>query len=910
MSLAPGVRLGPYEVIACIGEGGMGAVWRARHVTLKRDDALKVLPDAFASDVGRLARFEREWQVLASLNHPNIARVYGVERSADTQALVMELVEGTTLADRIREGPIPVADALPMARQIAEALEAAHEQGIIHRDLKPANICIRPDGVVKVLDFGLAKALEFGSSSLDVTASPTITSPAMVTSVGVLLGTAAYMSPEQARGRAADRRSDIWAFGCVLYEMLTGVRAFAGDDVSDTLANVLKVDPDWAKLPREVPQSLRTTLRTCLRKEPKQRLGDMQSVRLALGGAFEAATPHAAAAVVAPGGLWKRRAAIALLAIVVMVLGGIAATLLRPRAVPQTVNRFDYLVPSGRQFRGAARPVMAFSPDGMQFVYNTTEGMFLRRFGELEARIIPGTEAGVITSPFFSPDGQALGFFHDGNLKRIAVSGGAPVVICGGENPFGVTWAADNTILFGQIKGIMRVSANGGTPELLIPAKPNEVLYGPQLLPGGQAVLFSVTTIPGQTRWDQGAIAVQSLGSGERKVVWQGGSDGRYVNSGHLVYAVGAALFAIPFDPATLKVTGGPVSMVQGLSRPSNQAGASAAANYEVSAGGTLVYLTGPSLGPAGTTPNTLVWVDRNGREDPVPAPPRSYVYPRLSPDGSKVALDVRDQQLDIWIWDLARQTLTRLTFDPGEDEFPVWSPDGKRIAFSTTRNGGSTFLTNLFWVAADGTGQVEQLARGEHQAFPGSFSPDATRVVVAGSGTDNNDDIGVVTVTANGGGAKTQVQPLLHTSFSERNPHLSPDGHWMVYESDESGQNEIYVRPFPDVDSGRWQVSAGGGVQPVWARSGRELFYRNGPALMAVPIQTSPVFSAGKPTMLFQGLYLAGPGGPTYDVSPDGRRFLMVKQGSNSPIGAGMPFRFVIVENWIEELKRLVPTN
>jgi len=887
----------------------MGIVWRARHTTLKRDDAVKVLPDAFASDVERLARFERECQMLASLNHPNIARLYGVERSGDSYALVMELVEGASLANRIAEGRIPVPEALAIARQIAEALEAAHEQGIIHRDLKPANICIRPDGVVKVLDFGLAKAHEPVSSPLDVTASPTFTSPAMITNVGVLLGTAAYMSPEQARGRTADKRSDIWAFGCVLYEMLTGARPFAGDDVSDTLANVLKVEPDWTRLPPDVPQSVRLTLRACLRKEPKQRLGDMQSVRLALEGAFEAGM-HGATAVVAPGALWRKRAALAVLVVAVLLLGGVAATLLRPRAAPRAVNRFDFQVPSDRQFRGGARNLMALSPDGSQMVYNAAGGIYLRRLGELDARIIPGTETGLLNSPFFSPDGQTLGFFHEGSLKRMAVSGGAPVVICGAEPPFGVSWASDNTVLFGQPKGIMRVSANGGTPQLVIPTKQNEIFYGPQLLPDGDSVLFSVTTVAGQTRWDQGAIAVQSLRSGERKVVWQGGSDAQYVSTGHLVYAVGAALFAVPFDIANMKVTGGPVSMVQALARPGNQAGATATANYGVAAGGTLVYLTGPSIGPAGTTANTLVWVDRSGREDPVPAPPRSYVYPRISPDGTKVALDVRDQQLDIWVWDLARQTLTRLTFDPGEDEFPIWSPDGKRIAFSTTRNGGSTFQTNLDWVAADGTGQVEQLARGEHQTFPGSFSPDASRVVASGSGTDNNDDIGVVAVGASGAGAKTQVQPLLHTSFSERNPNLSPDGHWMVYESDESGQNEIYVRPFPDVDAGRWQVSAGGGVQPVWARNGRELFYRSGPAMMSVPIETAPVFSAGKPTMLFQGQYLPGPSGRTYDVSPDGRRFLMVKVGGTGRSADPMPYRFVIVENWTDELRRLVPTQ
>jgi Tol biopolymer transport system component len=791
--------------------------------------------------------------------------------------------------------------------------------------LKPANIKLRPDGVVKVLDFGLAKALESGRGAPGpqdpayvLSESPTITTPAM-TQRGVILGTAAYMSPEQARGKAADRRSDIWSFGCVLYEMLTGTRPFAGEDMSDTLASVLKVEPDWSALPAEVPPRVRVALRACLQKDRKQRIGDVQSVRLALEGALDSgASQTTQAAEAGHDSVWRRAAPPALAALATALLGGFAAWDFWPTAEPRAVSRFDHVVPEGQQFRGVLRNVIALSPDGRQFAYNTTGGLYLRRFGELEARVIPGTEAG-LNSPFFSPDGQTIGYFQEGSLKRIAVSGGTPVVIAPAENPFGVSWASDNTVFFGQSKGVMRVSANGGTPDLVVQAREGEQLAEPQLLPDGDSVLFTATTETGEGRWDRAQVVVQSLRTGERTVVWEGGSDARYVPTGHLVYAVGNALFAVAFDIDTLAVSGGPVSLVRGLTRPGNQAGPTATANYAVSADGTLVYLEG-SLGTqgAGVNPNTLVWVTREGREEAVAAPPRAYTYPRISPDGTKVALDVRDQQLDLWVWDLTRETLTRLTFDAGEDEFPAWSPDGKRIAFSSSRAGGSATATNVFWVAADGTGVVEQLARGEtRQLFPAFFAPDASRLVVVGAPQNDadNDDIGIVSVAPggrSGGNAATEIRPLLNTRFGELNPNLSPDARWIAYESNESGQSEIYVRPFPEVDGGRWQVSTGGGVQPVWARSGRELFYRDGNAIVAVPVQAGPSFAAGNPKALFEGRYVLGFGGHrSYDVSPDGQRFLLIKAGAvaASP-QAAPPARFIIVENWFEELRRLVPAN
>jgi serine/threonine protein kinase len=528
--IAPGSRIGPYEVTALIGEGGMGKVWRAHHTALKRDDALKVLPDAFASDPDRLARFAREAQVLASLNHPNIAAIHGLEEADGIKAIVMELVEGETLADRIARGPIPIDEALLIARQIAEALEAAHEQGIIHRDLKPANIKVREDGAVKVLDFGLAKALEPASAaSVNSTASPTITSPALMTGVGMLLGTAAYMSPEQARGKAVDKQSDIWAFGCVLYEMLTGKRPFDGEDVTETLAAVVKTEPAWDALPDGVSPSVALFLRRCLQKNTKQRLHDIADMRLALEGAFEtAAAPSAPSAIVARSS-WRRVLPLTVSAAVAVLITGLAAWNLRPTVEPEAVSRFRYTLPEGEGFRNMGRPVMAFSSDGRHFVYNTPSGLYLRSMDGLEARLIPGTEE-TLTNPFFSPDGRSVGYQQGGQLKRVSLGGGAPVVICAANNPFGVSWERDNTILFAQADGIMRVSANGGTPELVIRAKKGEQMYGPQLLPDGETVLLTTTTVTSPARWDQAQIVAQSLRTGERRLLLSGGSDARYIS--------------------------------------------------------------------------------------------------------------------------------------------------------------------------------------------------------------------------------------------------------------------------------------------------------------------------------------------------------------------------------------------
>jgi serine/threonine-protein kinase len=927
MPIGPGTRLGPYEVTALLGEGGMGKVWRAHHTALKRDDALKVLPDAFASDPERLRRFQREAQVLASLNHPNIAHVYGLEHSDGVQALVMELVEGPTLADRIAQGTVPVDEALPIAKQIAEALEAAHERGIIHRDLKPANIKLRPDGTAKVLDFGLAKALEpMSTAGVDATASPTITSPAMMTGVGVLLGTAAYMSPEQARGKAVDKRSDIWAFGCILYEMLTGRRAFDGDEVSDVLASVLAREPDWTILPREISPVLSTVLKRCLHKDRKHRMRDIGDVGLALAGVFDTTSEPQAQA---RRSLWRPAVSVA----AALVLGGLLVGLIglsrSPAEVPRPVSRFEHHIPADQTFRSNGRAVLALSPDGRHFVYNTERGLYLRSMGALEAQLIPGTETRpghvdlqVPAGPFFAPGGESVGYFEGGQLKRIDVSGGAPFVICAAEPSFGASWETDNTILFGQSGGvgsvragperggIMRVSANGGTPQLVVPANEGEFLYGPQLLPGDDAVLFTATTAIGGNRWDAAQVVVQSLSSGKRIVLLQG-SDARYVATGHLLYAVDDALFAVPFDPARLALLGGPISVANGLVRAGDQARQTPAANYAISDNGTIVYLTGGGF--QGSSPfGTLVWVDRRGREEPLEAPRVRYSAPRFSPDGTRVAFEARNPRSDMWIWEIRRRLLTQVTSDAASDVLPVWSPDGQRLVWASDRGGG---LVNLYTQSVDGTAGLERLTDSPTSQRPSSFTPDGTRLVITEADpTRGPGTAGVLRILTMRG--DRHVADLGNPAIAGINAEFSPDGRWVAYEAPEGGQVQVYVRPFGTPSERRWQVSTNGGREPLWARSGRELFYlAPDGTLMGVPIDPGTgdaSFAAGIPAPV------VGPGayyretafhrGRSYDVSTDGARFLRIKideRGAEENTGAR---RFVIVQGWTEELKRLVP--
>jgi Tol biopolymer transport system component len=916
MALSTGTRLGAYEIQIAIGVGGMGEVYQARDLKLDRSVALKILPESFAHDPDRLARFQREAKALAALNHPNIAIIHGFEEAHGIQALVMELVEGPTLADRIAEGPIPLDDALPIAKQIADALEAAHEQGIIHRDLKPANVKLRPDGTVKVLDFGLAKLVEVPSAArpVDVTASPTITSPALMTGIGVLLGTAAYMSPEQAKGRPADKRSDVWAFGCVLYEMLTGARAFAGDDVSDTLAAVLRGEPDWRRLPTETPTSIRRLLRRCLEKDRKRRLSDAADARLEVDDALLSPTPDAQTdatpALRVP--LW-RKAIPAAAVIIVGLAAGYGGWTLKPSA-PRPVARFAINLTEGDTFT-AGRNWVALSPDGTRLAYAANNRLYLLEKDQLTATPIAGGQTAVLASPrnpFFSPDGQSIGFWEAGQLKKVSVSGGAPVILCAiSPPPFGATWATDNTILFGDGNtGIWRVSGNGGTAERIITVDAGQRTHGPQLLPDGRTVLF---TLAQSASWDEAQIVVQSLDGGTRKTVIGGGTDGRYLATGHLVYALGETVLAVPFDTTSLSIRGGPVPIIEGVRR---QTGAtSAPAQFAVSSEGTLAYVPLESSTPA---LRTLAWVDRRGREEAIPAPPRSYRQPRISLDGTRLAVVFPDekQNVDIWVWGVAGGTWTRVTSDPDSDGEPVWTPDGQRLIFTSMRTGE----ISLYRQAANGTGIAERLIELNRQssAMPG-ISPDGRHVVLR-EAESGNSYIAIVDLGPDRGRQALPIRvgeskPLVKSEFEEYNAEISPDGRWLAYQSNRSGTFEVYVQPFPDVASGLWPVSTTGGTEPVWARDGRELFYRapNG-AVMGVSIMPGSPWKASPPTQLFAATSytLAGVGtglSRTYDVSPDGRRFLMMKN-SDAPTQTSTAPRIVVVQNWFEELKRLAPTK
>jgi serine/threonine-protein kinase len=901
MALSAGDRLGPYEVAAPIGRGGMGEVYRATDTKLKREVAIKVLPAALASDPDRLARFQREAELLASFNHPNIAAVYGLEESNSIRALVMELVEGPTLADRIAQGAVPVDEALPIAKQIAEALEAAHEQGVIHRDLKPANITVRPDGAVKVLDFGLAKALDQPGTSSNVSQLATITTPAM-TQQGVILGTAAYMSPEQARGKAVDRRADIWAFGCVLYEMLTGRRAFPGDDLSDTLATVLKSEPAWQALPADTPAPIRRLLRRCLEKDPKLRLREAGSAIVEIHDAQTTPAADTPAAVpVAPRPAPWRRALPWVAGIVLgSLLAGVASWALT-QPITRPVTRFVVTTPDTPLFSGIpGRQELAISPDGTRVVYRASADdrthLYVRRFDQLEGTSLFSTSQD-LANPVVSPDGAWVVFrVNDGTWKKVSMLGGPAVTVFPAEGtPRGASWGPDDTITFSQGSGMFRVPAAGGKPTLLatLDTKQGEAgHWWPEVLPGGNGVLFTVAKGLGVENME---IAVLDLATGERRTLLPGGSRARYAPSGHLIYGVNGTLMAVPFDLDRLQITGNAVPVAEGVLTD----GPSAAVEFAMSADGSLVYVSGTNPGIR----RSLVWVDREGREEVLDAPPRAYTSPRISPDGTRVALNPRDEENDVWIWDFVRETLTRLTFDPGQDRFPLWSPDGRRIAFSSQRDKSRG---NPFWQAADGTGTVERLAESDRQVFPTSFSPDGTRLLVYGDAPGNPDDDDVAVVQPQGEG---RLMPLLHTMFREQNAELSPDGRWLAYNSNESGRDEVYVRPFPDVEKGRWQVSTGGGVQPLWARNGRELFFRSGAALMVVPVQTDRGFAAGNAKVVFEGVYATPLGGRSYDVSLDGRRFLMIKEGAAAGDTARRP-QIILVQNWSEELKRLLPTR
>ena len=851
-----------------------GEVYRARDEKLKRDVALKVLPEAFASDAERMARFEREAQLLASLNHPNIGAIYGLEEAESLRFLVLELIPGDTLAERLRRGPIPFAEALELAGQIADALAAAHDAGIIHRDLKPANIKITPDGQIKVLDFGLAKALADDPADAELSDSPTLSAHA--TKIGVILGTAAYMSPEQARGKPVDKRTDIFSFGIVLYEMLTGRQLFKGEDAADTMASVIRSDPDFRGLPAELPPRVREVLGRCLEKDPKKRRRDIGDIRAEL----EAPSGHVAAETPSRRGRsWIPVAA----AVALSLATGVVGWHLKPD-VPRLLRRFEIVLPEGSVFRGTTRHLVAMSPRGTHLVYAADDQLYVRALDQVDAVPIRGTEGG--RAPFFSPDGESIGFWASGYLKKVALTGGAPANLCETNIPVGASWAADGTIVYVS-SGVWQVSANGGVPEKLIDES-GMIHLSPQKLPGENSLLMTVNEYA--RNWDDSTIVVDQLDTGERKTLMQGGSDARYVPTGHLVYAVGSTLFAVPFDLGKLQVTGGPVPVVEGVKRSTGNTGV---AQFTFSEDGTLAFVSGTERLDRG-----LLWIDRSGQTSPLTDNKGVFSTPRLSPDGKHLAVTVAEGGgTDVWVLDIERDTFTQLTTD-GASAFPDWSPDGEWLVLSSGTSAGS----DLFRMRADFSAPPELLLEREGPEMHMRWMPDGSGLVFQES-FGAAADLWVLDLEGD-----SEARLFLQTPVNEAQPDFSPDGRFIVYHSSVSGgTSQIFVQTFTG-PGGRQQISPDGGRSPRWSPTGREIFYLHAglQAIMAVDVRTEPELEFGPPRLLFEwpiGLGLSR----HWDVTPDGQRFVVL--GTSDTTDETRP-RITFVLNWFDELERLVPTN
>jgi Tol biopolymer transport system component len=897
MSISRGTRFGSYEIVEPIGSGGMGEVYRARDTTLGRDVAIKVLPASFSNDAMRVARFEQEAKTLASLNQANIAHIYGLERSEGSTGIVMELVDGETLVDRLAQGPIPIVEALRIANQIADALQAAHDRAIVHRDLKPANIKIKPDGTVKVLDFGIAKALD--PRFLTGPGPAALTTPAM-TEAGFILGTAAYMSPEQARGKFVDQRTDIWAFGCVLYEMLTGKPAFLGEDVTTTLALILQGGADLAALPPGVSASVRRTLELCLEKDASKRLRHVADAKLGLAGAFAAT-----ASTPAPQPIWRR----ALPAAATLVIGALAGayfvgTRPRPEAVPlapaPNVARFVVTPPATAPLatQGLA---LAISPDGKRIAYlsqNPETGataLWVRELDALEARLIPGTDSnsGATVNPLFSADGRSVVLrTRDRGIIRVSIDGGPPIKII--DTPSvtasfgGGTWAADNMLYYGAGRALYRVSAGGGgTPQALTNELPiNGFVVLPHPLPGGHGVLY--------TQVDGGVArtAILDLDTGEQRIILEGAQDATYSATGHIVFARDTTLMAVPFDAKELAVTGEPVALVQDVRHLSG----TSPVQYALSASGTLAYI--PSGGAAGAR-LAVVWVDRAGKVvgRAVNEPVDSARDPALSPDGTRLLLTtgaVGDG--DVWVYDLRGRQPIRLAVT-GDDRSAIWSPDGKRIVFTQLTGNAS-----LYTVLADGSMLTpEPLREQPVRGLVRSWSAAGELLMITQAGATRAD---ILALRFAGSDAP---RPVVATEYNETDPALSPDGRWLAYASDRTGQPEIWVQGYPEGPVVR--VSSNGGYEPRWSADGRELFYLQATAMMAVKLLNADDASFDAPEQLFLSngrfVWSPSPAIHSYDVARDGR-FLMFE----TPVAGEKPAlqEIVVVENWAEELKKRVP--
>jgi serine/threonine protein kinase len=919
--LSPGAKLGPYEIQAQIGAGGMGEVYRARDTRLNRDVAVKVLPELFARDTQRMARFEREAKVLASLNHPNIAAIYGIEESepihpgglqvqpAPVRALVMELVEGPTLAERIRGGAIPLDEALPIARQIADAVEYAHDNNVIHRDLKPANIKVKADGTVKVLDFGLAKAMSDDPTEGDMNNSPTLSMAA--TQQGVILGTAAYMSPEQAKGKQVDRRTDVWAFGCVLYEMLAGKQVFSGDSVAETLASVMKEAPPFDSLPKDTPPVIRTLLSRCLEKSVRQRLAHIGEARILIEGVLSGAAraePGVSQARERKGLFGNARLAwgmAAVLLIATVALSAWVVALRRPPAEPLAI-RFSIEPPAQMRFDPNPQ-FLTISPDGTKLAFIATDAssrdqLWVRALDSETSQMLPGTDN--LIQPFWSPDSRFLAFYApDGKLKKVAASGGPVQTITESSSGANGSWSQDGIILFASaVEGpregaarpgatIRRVSAAGGasTPVTTLDESRQETAhYWPHFLPDGRHFLYLALS----SRPENSAIFVGSLDSPEKKLLLNALSNVVYVPPGYLLFNREGALMTLPFDAQRLELTGEEILVAEGVQfNPVNTRAA-----FAVSANGVLVYRTANTAAAS-----SLTWYDRTGKQLGTLGEPALQGDLDLSPDGRRVAVNILDQTgraEDIWIYDVVRGVRERLTFDRADEDTAVWSPDGSRVVFRSNRKGHY----DLYLKAADGSGVEEPLLEDIFAKRPGSWSPDGQHLLYNNSGSATGTDLFVLPLSGDpsaGSGQGRKPVPFMQTLFAEVAAKFSPDGRWVAYRSDEAGTVEVYVAPFPG-PGGKRQVSNGGGDWPRWRADGTEIFYRapDNMLMVAAVNGRGPTFEIGAVKPLFQ-MRSAGTG-HAYAVTADGQRFLVntaPEEASAAPI--------TVVVNWTAGLSQ-----
>jgi len=873
VSIAPGSRLGHYEITSLLGEGGMGQVYRARDSRLGRDVAIKVIPPAFTADADRLARFEREARVLASLNHPNIATIHGIEEGGGTRALVMELVEGETLEEHLRKGALPREECLPIFLQIAEALEYAHEHGIVHRDLKPANVKLTPDGKVKVLDFGLAKALDTASSAMSGTpgASPTMspTITAMGTQAGMIMGTAAYMSPEQARGRPVDRRADIWAFGVMLLEALTGRSTFAEETVSDTLAAVLRATPDLSTLPAATPAGVRRMIERCLRKDPRVRLQAIGEARVLMEEAQRGEVEDAAPAAHGAAPQRSRPAWVIIAALAATLAAGAALgwALRRGPAAEAVAMRYALALPEGLTYVLVEHPQLALSRDGTQLVTiveaeSGTPQILYRRIDELDPRLLPDTEGA--GGPFFSPDGRWIGFFRNSEMVKIPVAGGPPTHLADSSGQSrGATWSIDGYIYFTHDSSVplSRVSENGGPVEpvtQLDNERAERTHRWPDVLPDGSAVIFTSDTQASTEYYDDARIEAVRTATGERKVLVEGASQARYIPNGNLIFARGGALFAMPFDARALEVRGSPVQIAQGVSTIVG----TGAAQFAVSESGAALWIPGG----AGTGLWLPVWIARDGSVVQTTIEPGIYGEISLSRDGTRVALvGGQGGVSDLWVADLERGSLTRLTFGEFVSS-PTWSPDGLSIAYGTRLQGTSGNTWQIAIKAADGSRDAKILVQGERGHSPSGFSPDGKLLLFDRlNATATQRDVWSIALDG-----PAEPQPVLEGPFMKSMAEVSPDGRWVTYASNEGGRSGVFVRPFPRGD-GRWQVSAPYGTEPHWSADGREIYFRSDGWLHAVAVDTRQGFSAARPERLFNRIAFGG-NPRTYSVSPSGK--------------------------------------